>query len=67
MNQLTCLEAMVLFALTLKKREKNTKIYTFGDDKNTLLPVKITTDMSFEKALSHCQNNTVGFIICRCW
>lgn len=67
MSQLTCLEAMVVFALTLKKREKNTKIYSFAEDTSTLLPVKITTDMTYEKALTHCQNNTVGFVINGRW
>lgn len=59
MNQMTCLEAMVLFALTYRKREKNTKLYSFSDDPNKLLPIKLTTDMSFEKALSHCETLTV--------
>lgn len=61
MNQVTCLEAMVLLALTFRKREKNTKIYSFGDNEDTLLPIKLTTDMTFEKALSHCETLLVSF------
>lgn len=55
MNQVTCLEAMVLLALSFQKREKHTKIYTFSEDVNTLLPIKFDTEFTFEKALSHCR------------
>lgn len=59
MNQMTCLEVMVLFALTLKKREKNTKIFTFVAKNDNLLPLKITAGMTFEEALAYCQEHTV--------
>lgn len=60
MGQATCLEMMVLLALTYRKREKNTKIYSFGGDENTLVPVKLTADMTFEKALNHCESLLVS-------
>lgn len=60
MSQVTCLDAMVMFALAFRKREKNTKIYTFVQDENSMAPVKLTTDMTFEKALTHCESLLVS-------
>ncbi len=60
MNQVTCLEMMVLLALTFRKREKNTKIFSFSQDDNSLLPINLTTDMTLEKALTHCETLLVS-------
>lgn len=66
MNQVTCLEAMVLLALSIRKLEKNTKIYSFSENENIMSPVKLNVDMNFEQALSHCEPLLVGDFSCRC-
>ncbi|XP_037037205.1 60 kDa SS-A/Ro ribonucleoprotein [Bradysia coprophila] len=59
MKQVTCLEAMVLFALTFQKRERNTSIFSFTPHEDVLMPIPFTTDMTFEQALTYCEKLVV--------
>lgn len=56
---MNCMEAAVLIALSIVKREKNVRVYTFTEDKTRLKPVNMSEKDSFEKAYTYCVKNSV--------
>lgn len=58
-SAMNCMEASVLLALSIVKREKNVRVFTFTEDKTRLKPVSISEKDSFEKAYKYCVENSV--------
>lgn len=61
MNNVTCMDAMVLIALWLVKREKNITLRTFSDVPDNLKMLTISERDNFDNAYKYCMANTVRF------
>lgn len=58
-DEFTCMEASVMLAFSLLRREKDVTIMTFSDNEGKLKTVPITRDMTFDKAMSFCSEASV--------
>lgn len=59
---MTCMEAAVLLTLSIVKREKYVRVYSFTSDKTRLKPLAISEKDNFEKAYKYCVDNSVSQI-----
>lgn len=51
MENVSCAEAQVIFALSLLKKEKNVTLMTFTNEKWTLKPIAWTAETTIEQAM----------------
>lgn len=58
-DEFTCMEASVMLAFSLLKREKDVTVMAFSETEGKLQAVPIGRDMNFDKAMSNCNEASV--------